>query len=349
MTTTDAAGTPTLIRSHTEITDPATANQYLGDAYGACLQLSSQSWSSSKGVLLSHTRVSVGPLTIDDIYVAGYLEARADAPNKVVAVWPTGGRVSSACEGFECRAAKDDVALLSQPYLPFVARSEDLRATAVVLNPSPVVGLANGMSFGEVEGPIRFFRLTPVGAAAARLWKNTVVYVKDNVLADDALATPLVLGHVTRLLAAVTLSTFPNSARVPRSCSHDHTDHQPVLLRRAIEFIDANVQRGIGLTDIAEAVHVTPRAVQYMFRRHRATTPLQYLRRARLNYAHRELLAGRQGATVTEIAARWGFAHTGRFAVLYRQTYGQSPHITLNSSSSRRHVLRSDHRPHRLA
>ncbi|WP_156763149.1 AraC family transcriptional regulator, partial [Mycobacterium sp. E787] len=32
---------------------------------------------------------------------------------------------------------------------------------------------------------------------------------------------------------------------------------------------------------------------------------------------------------VTQIAARWGFAHTGRFAVLYRQTYGQSPHATL--------------------
>jgi hypothetical protein len=34
---------------------------------------------------------------------------------------------------------------------------------------------------------------------------------------------------------------------------------------------------------------------------------------------------------VTGIAARWGFAHTGRFAVLYRPMYGQSPHHTLSS------------------
>jgi AraC-like DNA-binding protein len=34
--------------------------------------------------------------------------------------------------------------------------------------------------------------------------------------------------------------------------------------------------------------------------------------------------------TVSEIAQRSGFAHTGRFAVLYRQTYGQSPHATLD-------------------
>jgi hypothetical protein len=33
--------------------------------------------------------------------------------------------------------------------------------------------------------------------------------------------------------------------------------------------------------------------------------------------------------TVTAIAARWGFMNPGRFAVLYRQTSGQSPHTAL--------------------
>lgn len=32
---------------------------------------------------------------------------------------------------------------------------------------------------------------------------------------------------------------------------------------------------------------------------------------------------------VWAIAARWGFMHTGLFAVFYRQTYGHSPHTTL--------------------
>ncbi|MGV0801958.1 helix-turn-helix transcriptional regulator, partial [Mycolicibacterium elephantis] len=82
--------------------------------------------------------------------------------------------------------------------------------------------------------------------------------------------------------------------------------------------------------DIARAVNVTPRAVQYMFRRHLETTPLQYLRRLRLHYAHQDLLAAdRMHDTVTEIAARWGFAHTGRFATLYRQNYGENPNAAL--------------------
>jgi transcriptional regulator GlxA family with amidase domain len=149
------------------------------------------------------------------------------------------------------------------------------------------------------------------------------------VLAEDTIATPLVLGHVSRLLAAVALSTFPNSATTGPT-PHDRAENQPVLLRRAIEFIDANVIEDIGLADIAEAVHVTARAVQYMFRRHLDTTPLRYLCEVRLHYAHEDLLiANRRQDTVTAIGARWGFMHTGRFAVVYRQTYGHSPHTTL--------------------
>jgi AraC-like DNA-binding protein len=142
-------------------------------------------------------------------------------------------------------------------------------------------------------------------------------------------STPLVLGRAARLLAAVTLSTFPNTA-IADPTPHDRTDHQPVLLRRALEFIEANVAEDIGLPDIAVAVRVTPRAVQYMFRRHLDTTPLQYLRRLRLQYAHRDLSAADPARhTVDTIASVWGFMDTARFAVLYRNAYGQDPTATL--------------------
>jgi AraC-like DNA-binding protein len=125
------------------------------------------------------------------------------------------------------------------------------------------------------------------------------------------------------------LSNGPPSRGAP-PFPHDRTDHQPVLLRRAIEFIDANVIEDIALAEIAEAAYLTPRAVQYMFRRHLHSAPMQYLRRLRLHYAHQELRAAdRTQDTVTAIAAHWGFMDTSRFAVLYRQTYGQRPHTTL--------------------
>jgi AraC-like DNA-binding protein len=210
-------------------------------------------------------------------------------------------------------AMPGDITMRSQPALPHYSQSEDPHHTVVLLDTSLVAGLASA------------------DAAAQRLWQATVSYVKDVVLADDTLATPLVRGIAGRLLAAVTLLTIPDTA-IADPTPDDRNDRQPVLLRRAIEFIETNAHEGIGLGDIAETVCLTPRAVQYMFRRHLDTTPLQYLRRVRLHYAHHELLAAdRRHDTVTAIAARWGFTHTSRFAVFYRQTYGRSPHLTLRS------------------
>jgi AraC-like DNA-binding protein len=317
-------------RSQVEITDPADADEFLEEAYGVRLRLRrTQPPPSEGGVLVAHARTAVGPFSIDEVYTAGELEAEPDPLNKVATVWAISGRVTGACDGMASQAEAGDIALLSQPHLPYRARADDLRVTAVLLDPSVVAGVATGLPSTEVPPPIRFSSFAPVDPVAARLWKATVNYVKHTVLADDTVATPLVLGHAGRVLAAVTLATFPNAVATGPT-PFDRTDAKPVLLRRALDYIEANVARDICLADIADAVHVTPRAVQYMFRRHLETTPLQYLRDLRLGYARRDLLAGdRSNDTVSAIAARWGFAHTGRFAVLYRQRFGQSPHQTL--------------------
>jgi AraC-like DNA-binding protein len=57
-----------------------------------------------------------------------------------------------------------------------------------------------------------------------------------------------------------------------------------------------------------------------------------YLRLVRLREAHLELLAADPagGATVTGVAARWGFFHPGRFAHYYREVHGCSPYRTLS-------------------
>jgi transcriptional regulator GlxA family with amidase domain len=103
-------------------------------------------------------------------------------------------------------------------------------------------------------------------------------------------------------------------------------------LRRAIAFIDEHAHDDIAGAEIAAAAGVTIRALQLAFRRHLNTTPLGYLRRVRLDYAHRELAAADpQHESVTAVAFRWGFANSGRFAAYYRQAYGVLPSRTLRS------------------
>jgi AraC-like DNA-binding protein len=312
------------VHSTAKVSDVAEIREFLDTAYGVRLRLNQ---SRPPNAPLRHDRVDIGPITLDDVDLPGELQASSDPLNKVVAVWVNDGRVSGECGGLIGGAVADQVTLLSQPDLPLAVQSDDAHTTAVLMDPSLVATVASGKQ-GQDQPLIRFSSFLPVDDAAARLWKDTVQYVKNCVLANDDAATPLILGHCSRLLAAVTLATFPNTV-APEPASYDR-DSRPVLLRRAIAYMEANAADDIALADVAEAVHVTPRAVQYMFRRHLDLTPMQYLRRLRLEYAHRDLLAAEHpDQTVTQIAARWGFGHTGRFAVLYRQTFGRSPHQTL--------------------
>jgi AraC-like DNA-binding protein len=317
-------------RSCVAVSDPAELPGFLTSAYGARMRLSRIPAVPRHGTpLMTHARADVGSFALDDIHLPGVVKALSDPLNKVVAAAVVDGSLAGHCNGMAADATAGEVTMAAQPDLPHFSHAQGLHSIVLLLDPSLVAGVAAGMPTGQGPLPIRFTSFTPVDAAAAKRWRDTVRYVKDVVLNDDTLASPLVLGIVGRLLAGVTLSTFPNTA-TPGPTPHDRNDHQPVLLRRAIEFIETNVIEDIGLGDIAEAVCLTPRAVQYMFRRHLDMTPLQYLRRIRLHHAHAELLASdRRHDTVTAISARWGFMHTSRFAVFYRQTYGRSPHVTL--------------------
>jgi len=161
----------------------------------------------------------------------------------------------------------------------------------------------------------------------ANVFLNAVVeYVRRAMHNNpEAVGQPLVASTIGRYLGATMLATFPNTALLDPTIEDRH-DSTPVLLRRAETFIEEHAHTDISLTDVAGAVYVTPRALQYMFRKHRDCTPMEHLRRVRLHRAHLDLVAGdRMRVTVGQIASKWGFAHLGRFATYYRQWSSESP------------------------
>jgi AraC-like DNA-binding protein len=81
---------------------------------------------------------------------------------------------------------------------------------------------------------------------------------------------------------------------------------------------------------LAQRVSLSVRALQYGFRRDFDLSPMAYLRRVRLQQAHRLLLAGSPNdVTVRGVAIQCGLMHLGRFAHGYRQMFGESPSDTL--------------------
>ncbi|MBO2448617.1 AraC family transcriptional regulator [Actinomadura barringtoniae] len=187
-----------------------------------------------------------------------------------------------------------------------------------------------GIAAETIGDGARFPLAPPVSAGRARYWRSVVRHVSRDFMSDPvAMASPLLRTELFRLLATALIETF----RVTVDDTAPHGLVEPAAVRRAVAFIDDNAHREIGLTEIAEAARVGPRALQAAFRRHRGTTPTAYLREVRLNRAHLDLQAAdpTAGDSVAAIATAWGFHHHGRFAVAYRERYGCTPRRTLHS------------------
>lgn len=120
---------------------------------------------------------------------------------------------------------------------------------------------------------------------------------------------------------------------------HNYTDEifsahalpAPRVVRSVVELIESAPQEPFTVTSLAMHAGISERSLQEAFRKQLGTSPMTYLRRRRLQQAHDELLRLDQaaGVTVTDIALRHGFTHTGRFAAAYRQHFGESPSTTL--------------------
>jgi transcriptional regulator GlxA family with amidase domain len=98
----------------------------------------------------------------------------------------------------------------------------------------------------------------------------------------------------------------------------------PRHVRRAEEFMRANLDRRISFAQVAEAAGVSLRALQNGFQQFRGTSPSAALRAMRLEAAKRDLLSGAV-PSVTAVALKWGFSHLGRFAIAYGAMFGSSP------------------------
>jgi AraC-like DNA-binding protein len=185
-----------------------------------------------------------------------------------------------------------------------------------------------GRSLGS-ERPVQLVGMAPVTPEANQRLAALVDYVKQCAATEEMALNPLLAATLEQHVATVLLATLPTTALSELARREPH-EGGPTLLRRAEAYIDDNAQTDISLHDIASAIYVNPRTLQYMFRKHRDCTPMDYVRRVRLHHAHLDLVsANRLDTTVGQIAAKWGFGHLGRFAIYYREKYGQSPHLTL--------------------
>lgn len=229
----------------------------------------------------------------------------------------------------ESGAAAAGSSVLFRPEHPSLVVAEDVDVTLVHL-PVELVQETADTVYGA-RTPVAFAAATSLGDRWGEYWARLARYGA-GVLASEAFEEPLVRAELTRHLAVGLLECFPLVG--DREERYLSMEAQTRRYRAAVQFLDDHAAEPVTVEDAARAAGTTTAALVRAFRANHplGLTPAQYLRRTRVDAAHRDLAAGDPGAgdTVKKIAARWGFAHPGRFARYYRQVYGTTPRHTLD-------------------
>ncbi|NIK59782.1 AraC family transcriptional regulator [Kribbella shirazensis] len=275
------------------------------------------------------SRATAESLSVDRLEICFEMSYDADPLGKIclcevysgsIVDHTTGGRREDFHPG--------DLVSFAPPDRPMAGKVRRSTYSITMFDPALLTRVAGVSRKGNA--PVRLLEHRPHSRQAARQLSRTIAYLGDHALPDPVVqASPLVLASLAQLLASSVLATFPNTAMTDR----EGRDARPASIRRALAYMESNLDQAIGVADIAAAAGVTVRALQTAFQRHLGTTPLAHLRRLRLAEVRAELLAADPSvSTVVGIAARWGFHHHGRMTAAYRELYGELPSTTLARS-----------------
>jgi AraC family ethanolamine operon transcriptional activator len=104
---------------------------------------------------------------------------------------------------------------------------------------------------------------------------------------------------------------------------------------RAEAYLLAHLDTPVPVSSLSRIVGLSERGLRNAFYSVRGMSPKRWMTDQRLRGARHALGSWAGPATVTDVAATYGFYELGRFAALYRKAFGEAPSDTLRSNDRR--------------
>jgi AraC family transcriptional regulator len=177
-----------------------------------------------------------------------------------------------------------------------------------------------------------------IESARERLTGRSLEIVPRHVVTDDRLthllfaldaerargysAGKLFVDCIETALANILITSFNTFA--PRSVP-GKGGMAPRVLRRVIEFMHANMDKQIGLKDLAGCVGLSLSHFSFQFRASTNQSPHQYMLRLRVERS-KELLTDSR-LSVLDVGLEVGFRNQQHFATVFRNSVGVSPSV----------------------
>ncbi|MFW0796012.1 AraC family transcriptional regulator [Gordonia sp. CPCC 205515] len=155
---------------------------------------------------------------------------------------------------------------------------------------------------------------SPEGASWFRLVQTLAAQPTDDPLLANPLVAEQLAGSLTDAFLLAALPDDPADRLAPR----------PRIITRVLDALRADPARAWTAADMADVAGVSVRRLQEGFKEYVGRSPRECLVEIRLAKVHDELVAG-TATSVTDVALKWGFTHSGRFAAAFRHKYGTPP------------------------
>jgi AraC-like DNA-binding protein len=179
-----------------------------------------------------------------------------------------------------------------------------------------------------LRDPLRFDVELPSDSDFGRAWHELLGHI-----CHLSASAPRVLAseEVRRQYSRTLIELLVHSARHSYSQALEHRagDALPWHVRRARDYIHANVADIRSVAEIAAAVGITARTLQNGFRKAFNVTPAGYVRELRICILHSALQSAEAGQSVTDLMQAVGIVNFGRYAHYYRCRIGVPPSVTL--------------------
>jgi AraC-like DNA-binding protein len=274
--------------------------------------------------------LEVGRLTVGHMRFAEAVHIRTAEPENYHIDIPTHSRATMRADHGQRVHGTDQTAGVFMPGQPVeLDCGERFAQIALMIPRSELQTELEKLLDGTVARPVEFESGFDLATPGGRAMLQAVRFVDEaSRQADGPLTHPLAVRNLEQIILHSVLLAQP----------HNHTEalaapRRPSGTRsvsRAVELLRSDLARPWTVGELASDACTSVRSLQEGFRRSLDTTPMAYLRRLRLERVREDLVTGAPGTIrVSDVAARWGFLHLGRFAAAYAARFGERPSETV--------------------
>ena len=241
------------------------------------------------------------------------------------------GETTMSTKGQRHRLGPNEL-LISSPKTPLkVQMTAHCRHLAVRVPVSVCTDYIGQSLHIPVKRPLEFYAEQQGSRELPQVWRGMIAHMIDTLrVAPGVMSSRRLQHHYAELLAEVLLDNYSNS--YSEQIALYGNDISPRHVRRAREIIHKSLEETIAIGQLAEQVGVSVRSLQNGFRQFLGVTPVEYVRRHRLEKLHDALSRNDGQTSVTQLMLECGIVNFGRYAQYYRQQYGCLP-----SENLRRH------------